>query len=351
VTLVPRVAVCVPTRNRAGYLAHSLESILRQTRPPDLLVISDDGSTDDTQRVVAQFTERFRSAGVEVRAFRHDPPLGQEGNRRFCFQQGEAEYVAMLDDDDLWRPRFIEKLTGLLERTPDAAFASCGLETVGSSGEVDEAATAYEAEVSGRAGLTTGVYGNLLGLVVRRMSFMLQTTVFRRSALASIGFVPHGSATACDWAVFCELAMADVRAAYLAERLACYRVHDGPRSFRLGYARMNEVSQYLSSLPSRAATSRARRLLLVNAIDYHREYVMELGHAGKRREAIREAMIMARRYGPLSLGRRIVIHLPLVLLGADRLRRRRPLPPPRPVSRAEAPELVSGIESYCRERV
>lgn len=324
------LAVCVPARNRAALLPAALDSILRQTRLPDALVVSDDGSSDGTPSVIAAYVPLFQERGVDVRAFRHDVRLGQEENRRFCFERAEADLVAMLDDDDLWRPTFLERVAGLLEATPDAAFAACNLDIIDLAGEVDASATAYENAVNGRKALCDGVYADFLHMVVNRMVFTLQSTVFRRSALANIGFVPKGSMAACDRAVFYEFGMAGVHAAYVSDSLACYRVYEGPRSYNEGVARMSPVCEYLEHLSDRARTAEQRYILQHTAVDYHRDFVMELGHAGRRREATLAAVAMARKYGLQSLGRRVFLHLPLVLLGADRIRRHRPLPKPVP---------------------
>ena len=54
------VTTIVPTHNRAHYLGQSLDSVLGQTRPPDEVIVVDDGSTDDTERVLDGYRDRVR---------------------------------------------------------------------------------------------------------------------------------------------------------------------------------------------------------------------------------------------------------------------------------------------------
>jgi glycosyltransferase involved in cell wall biosynthesis len=54
------ISAIIPTYNRAKLLGEAVESALQQTRPPDEIVAVDDGSTDNTEQVVAQYGKRLR---------------------------------------------------------------------------------------------------------------------------------------------------------------------------------------------------------------------------------------------------------------------------------------------------
>ncbi len=104
-----RVSVLMPTHNRADYIAQSLESIFRQTRAADEVIVVDDGSTDATPEIVSSF------AGVR---YIRQENLGVAAARNCALAAAEGDIIAWLDSDDLWRLTFLETTTSLLEQWP-----------------------------------------------------------------------------------------------------------------------------------------------------------------------------------------------------------------------------------------
>lgn len=93
-----RVSVVVPTHNRSGLLAVTLRSVLRQ-RDVDLeVIVVDEASTDDTPDVLAGLGDR------RVRIVRHEVPHGVSTARNRGAADARGEWVAFIDDDDLWAP-------------------------------------------------------------------------------------------------------------------------------------------------------------------------------------------------------------------------------------------------------
>src|SRR4030095_3987508 len=92
------VSVIVPTRNRSALLAITLCSVLRQ-RDVDLeVIVVDDASTDDTPAALARLTDS------RIRVIRHDSCRGVSAARNHGISEARAEWIAFLDDDDLWAP-------------------------------------------------------------------------------------------------------------------------------------------------------------------------------------------------------------------------------------------------------
>jgi len=90
------VSVIVPTYNRAPLIGRALASILAQTRPPDEVIVVDDGSTDETASLLR---ERFPS-------IRHLPQkhAGVSAARNHGIEQANSTWIALLDSDDAWQP-------------------------------------------------------------------------------------------------------------------------------------------------------------------------------------------------------------------------------------------------------
>lgn len=99
--------VVLPTYNGATHLREQLKSIAQQDRPPDGLVASDDGSTDDTVHILEEFA---RHTGFPVTVLRQPHNVGLLSNLETALDVAlrSADVIAFADQDDVWHP---EKLT------------------------------------------------------------------------------------------------------------------------------------------------------------------------------------------------------------------------------------------------
>lgn len=102
------VSVIVPTYNRAQIVVRALDSVLEQTWRPIELIVVNDGSPDDTAQVLEAARSRAIAAGVAPR-FISKPNGGAASARNAGLRAATGEYVAFLDDDDLWRPQKLER--------------------------------------------------------------------------------------------------------------------------------------------------------------------------------------------------------------------------------------------------
>jgi glycosyltransferase involved in cell wall biosynthesis len=98
------VAMC--TYNGARYLSAQLESIARQTRLPDELIICDDHSTDATPELLEQFE---KTAPFQVRLFHNPTRLGVVANFSKAITLTTGRYIALSDQDDIWLPQRLER--------------------------------------------------------------------------------------------------------------------------------------------------------------------------------------------------------------------------------------------------
>jgi glycosyltransferase involved in cell wall biosynthesis len=90
------VSVILPVYNRAGWVARAVESVLAQTHQRLELLVVDDGSTDDTRRVLDGF-------GARVNVL-EQPHAGAEAARNLGLERARGEFVAFIDSDDVWYP-------------------------------------------------------------------------------------------------------------------------------------------------------------------------------------------------------------------------------------------------------
>lgn len=107
-----KLSICIPTYNRAGLLRECLASVVQQIkgRSEVALVVSDNASPDDTLAVV----EEFRREHPTLRYYRNDKNLGYTGNQVKIFEYATGDYLAILCDDDLYRPGLVDRLLAVL---------------------------------------------------------------------------------------------------------------------------------------------------------------------------------------------------------------------------------------------
>lgn len=96
-----QVSLYVPAYNAARFLPLCLDAIARQTRPPDEVLVIDDGSSDESAAVAARYP---------VRVVRHPKNLGLAAARNTGFREASHSLVAALDADCVADPHWLERL-------------------------------------------------------------------------------------------------------------------------------------------------------------------------------------------------------------------------------------------------
>jgi glycosyltransferase involved in cell wall biosynthesis len=111
----PLATVGIPTFNRSGRLKHCVASILAQSFGNIEVVISDNGSSDDTWAVCQRFARDDR----RFRVFRQEPLVNSTQNFDFVRRQARGDYVLLLGDDDWIDSDYLERCIGALTAKPD----------------------------------------------------------------------------------------------------------------------------------------------------------------------------------------------------------------------------------------
>lgn len=246
------VSVIIPTYNRARLLPEAIDSALGQTLPPLEVIVVDDGSTDDTARVVARFGERV--------VYLHQPNAGPATARNNGVRRARGDLVALLDSDDRWLPRKLEVQLPLFA-DPGVGVVYGGFRCFGGgSGAI---VPDYF------AGHSIGFH-DLLGF----KALGTQTLVFRRAAFDAAGGFDESCSPAEDQDFTIRLA-ARVGLRGVAETVTEVRLHDGQisgdkqRMFRasMHVLRKNEQTHPADCPGCRQALARARRT--IHTFYYH----------------------------------------------------------------------------------
>jgi hypothetical protein len=109
----PTISVVMCTYNGARYLPEQLASIARQSRLPSELIACDDCSDDETVSMLHAFAAQ---APFPVRIFKNPDRLGSTRNFDQAIGLATGELIALSDQDDVWAPEKLERLSDILIR-------------------------------------------------------------------------------------------------------------------------------------------------------------------------------------------------------------------------------------------
>ena len=113
ITRSATVSVIMPTFNRSALLPKAIESVRRQDYEAWELIVVDDGSSDDTQAVLARFAGDSR-----IRCFRQEN-RGQASARNYGIREAHGAWIAFIDSDDQWLAHKLRKQMEYLAGNPD----------------------------------------------------------------------------------------------------------------------------------------------------------------------------------------------------------------------------------------
>lgn len=99
------LSVVIATYNGARFLREQLDSIYAQTRLPDEVVVSDDGSTDETLTILEEYKQRY---GLKYSV--NDGKHGVNANFFRAMEMSSGDLISICDQDDIWFPNKLETL-------------------------------------------------------------------------------------------------------------------------------------------------------------------------------------------------------------------------------------------------
>jgi glycosyltransferase involved in cell wall biosynthesis len=126
----PKVSIGLPVYNGDNYLREALGSLLGQTFSDFELVISDNGSVDDTRTIC----EEFAAADERVRYHRSDVNRGGTWNFNRVLELSTGEYFRWAAHDDLIAPTYLQRCVEALDADPDAVLCHTRVEIIDEHG-------------------------------------------------------------------------------------------------------------------------------------------------------------------------------------------------------------------------
>lgn len=223
------VTVVVAGYEHRRYVQAALDAVAAQTLRPAQVIITDDGSSDDTREAVRAWlsTTPLRSVAE---------PMLSPTNRGLIPTLNDAvarvrgDYLAMVSMDDLWGPEFLSERVAALRANPRAAIAYSDAELIDEDGR--PLGKAYRDRV--------GFDGRWFGSAVEAQLVLAEknvvcpaTTVVRTSAFRAVGMRYSPRLSFEDWDLWVRLAMAGYDFAFVSSDQVQYRVSQTQLSHQL----------------------------------------------------------------------------------------------------------------------
>jgi len=239
---VPRVSVITPAYNAQSFIADTLGSVQRQTFGDWEAVVCDDCSADGTVQAVEAIGD------PRIRVVRNPQNTGPAGARNQALAHARGELIALLDADDLWEPRFLERLVAEYDRT-GAQIVACDAYLV----------------VDGER-LEGTYYGRIDARGERTLESMLRVNeiyggaVIERRAGEAVGWFDPAMFGTEDHDLWLRILEDGGRVAVVEEPLASYVLADASVSSNLGRMARNEQTLFRSALERGRLDPRQRRI-------------------------------------------------------------------------------------------
>lgn len=186
-----RVTVVIPTRNRRQLLLRTVQTVLAQDSVDLDVVVVDEGSTDGTAQALADLGH------CRVTVVRHEQAQGVAAARNAGLEATETEWVAFVDDDDMWAPSKLAAQLCAITREPGARWACAGAVRVDARLRLGGPERAPASDISDRLLASNVIPGGASGVLARtdlvrevggfdqRLSNMADYDLWIRLALAS----------------------------------------------------------------------------------------------------------------------------------------------------------------------
>lgn len=121
------VSIIMPSYNTAPYIRETVESVLNQTYTNWELLIVDDCSTDDTDKVLADLSDD------RIRIYKNEVNSGAAVSRNKALREAKGKWIAFLDSDDLWKPEKLEKQLAFMKKN-NYSFSYTDYEEINAEG-------------------------------------------------------------------------------------------------------------------------------------------------------------------------------------------------------------------------
>jgi len=325
------VSAIIPVHNGAHHVGRAFASVLDQTRLPSEVIVVDDGSIDDSAAEIAAIAE---SSPVPVIVVSH-ANVGQSASRNAAAAVASGQLLAFLDQDDLWRPRHVERLAAPFTTDPDLGWTYSDFDEIDADGLI--VTRNFMRAVGADTPRTT-----VTDIIQRDGMVLPSASIIRASAFRQVDGFDSRLRGYEDDDLFLRVFRAGWTSRFTPESLTVFRVHANSSSTRSIFrdSRMTYFAKVAESLPddvrlNRYYVSDLLRPRMLNSTLFEYSVALNLGHHDEARSIaatlstlLESAAPGRRRHAALFVLRRPRLARFLLGIHARVPRRLRPRIPP-----------------------
>lgn len=232
----PTVSVNLCCYNGEKFLEEALQSIFLQTYKDWELVVVNDGSTDSTEQII----QRHRNSGRPI-VYHYQKNAGLGNARGKAFELSSGDYLAFIDQDDIWLPQKLEKQMQVVDTDPSVGLVYSDSYYIDKNG--NEVGTAFR-----RAPPPSG--DPFVGLLTRRNFMPCLTVLVKRETVREVGGFSMTLKFIEDLDLFLKIAH-KYKVSCIHEPLTKYRIHEGNLGGTGSVGMTKETLQVLRELVER----------------------------------------------------------------------------------------------------
>lgn len=146
-----KISVALCTYNGEKYIAEQLESILSQTKPVHEIIICDDGSADDTVRIISQYENQFPDI---IKVYQNPENLGYVGNFEKAMSLCAGDLVLLCDQDDRWFTNKTAVIAEIFEKQPTIDIVCHNIKIFGEAISPSEEITYWDLDAANPSSFT-----------------------------------------------------------------------------------------------------------------------------------------------------------------------------------------------------
>jgi glycosyltransferase involved in cell wall biosynthesis len=277
------VSVIIPVFNGETYIVEAIESVLNQTYPSLELIVVDDGSTDDTQRILKDYHSRLRCVSQQN--------SGVSAARNYGLRLARGEYIVFLDADDVLLPTKLTNQVACLDREPDVGSVHSGWHLIDAQGEYIETVEPWHD--APHLDLETWLIW---------CPFYLPAMMFRRHWLESVGGFDPTLRQAEDVDLLLRLSLMGCTTTWLQQPTVCYRQH-GNSTMQNGLQQAESITRVMTAFLARSdlpvETHQLENTILFNTLMWSVWHMYATGYTTEIAGYLRQSLAYT-SYSPMQ---------------------------------------------------
>ena len=239
----PRLSVLLTVYNRTDYLSLALDSVLSQTYDNYEILVIDDSGVSKSREIARRYGHLDR-----IMYIANPATFGIAVSIAKAVRKARGDYVAILNDDDLWEPNLLAELVGALEEHPECVLAFSDHWLMDHDGQIDYALSEAWSTAFARSTLPEGIVSGFAEFAVLRHGVPIANSALFQKQAIDWSLVVPSVAGSYDYWIACLLAATKKPAFYIPKRLARYRVHPKMETRRPGYDKEENLVYILTTL-------------------------------------------------------------------------------------------------------